>query len=59
MNESERFDQFIQTINTDSIATLGACPHCGVAISKTHLIIEYETTDGPDIYAECPVVLMS
>lgn len=33
---------------------LGTCPRCSEAIPPTRLLIEYETTDGPAMYAECP-----
>jgi len=35
-------------------STLGACPRCRETIPSVRLLIEYETTDGPAMYAECP-----
>jgi len=35
-------------------STLGDCPHCNSRISRARLLIEYDTTDGPSTYAECP-----
>ena len=34
--------------------TLGTCPRCGTAIPDYRLLIEYETTEGTSIFAECP-----
>ncbi|SDZ94779.1 hypothetical protein SAMN04488065_1373 [Haloplanus vescus] len=34
--------------------TLGDCPNCHTDISRHSLLIEYDTTDGPAAYAECP-----
>lgn len=33
---------------------LGTCPCCDAAIPDGWLLIEYETADGSDRYAECP-----
>jgi NAD-dependent SIR2 family protein deacetylase len=33
---------------------LGTCPHCDAAIPTSRVLIEYETSDGPSAYAECP-----
>jgi len=33
---------------------LGVCPECRADILSTAVLIEYETTDGPALYAECP-----
>ncbi len=33
---------------------LGGCPHCGTEIPDYRLLIEYETADGPSVFAECP-----
>ena len=30
------------------------CPLCGSAIRQDNVLIEYETTDGTDMFAECP-----
>lgn len=38
----------------DARATLGDCPHCRTRLGEAHLLIEYETGDGPDAFAECP-----
>jgi hypothetical protein len=35
-------------------STLGDCPHCDTRISTARLLIQYDTTDGPAAYAECP-----
>ena len=35
-------------------ASLGVCPYCGSELREVHLLIEYETGDGPDAFAECP-----
>lgn len=35
-------------------AALGDCPHCRTEIREIHLLIEYETGDGSDAFAECP-----
>lgn len=37
---------------TDS--TLGTCPYCETPVPAHRLLIEYETTDGPGIFADCP-----
>ena len=34
--------------------TLGDCPDCEAAIPTSKLLIEYESSDGPDRFAECP-----
>lgn len=34
--------------------TLGDCPNCGSEISHGYLLIEYETGQGSDRFAECP-----
>lgn len=33
---------------------LGTCPNCETAISAVDVLIEYETDDGPKVYADCP-----
>lgn len=33
---------------------LGGCPHCETRIPASRLLIEYDSSDGPGIYAECP-----
>jgi hypothetical protein len=35
-------------------ATLGTCPECEETIPGGYLLIEYETTEGPEQFAECP-----
>jgi hypothetical protein len=35
-------------------AALGRCPGCETPIPADHLLIEYERSDGPACYAECP-----
>jgi len=35
-------------------ASLGRCPDCGTSIPADRLLIEYERSDGPACYAECP-----
>lgn len=35
-------------------STLGRCPNCSAHIPTTRLLIEYETSEGPARYAECP-----
>ena len=35
-------------------ASLGDCPYCRTELRSAHLLIEYETRDGPDAFAECP-----
>lgn len=35
-------------------SALGTCPHCGEAIPRTRLLIEYDTPEGTATYAECP-----
>jgi NAD-dependent SIR2 family protein deacetylase len=35
-------------------ATLGRCPRCESQIPDRRLLIEYETDDGPAMFAECP-----
>ena len=35
-------------------STLGSCPRCGTGIPDHRLLIEYETTEGTSIFAECP-----
>lgn len=39
---------------TGTRTTLGACPRCGEELRRGHLLIEYETSSGPDAFAECP-----
>jgi hypothetical protein len=34
--------------------TLGDCPHCETRIPASRLLIEYESSTGPDLFAECP-----
>jgi endogenous inhibitor of DNA gyrase (YacG/DUF329 family) len=34
--------------------TLGDCPLCGRSIPRERLLIEYDTSDGQSMYAECP-----
>jgi hypothetical protein len=34
--------------------TLGHCPDCATEIPLDLVIIEYETDDGRESYAECP-----
>lgn len=34
--------------------TLGDCPDCDVSIPMSQLLIEYESSEGPDLFAECP-----
>lgn len=35
-------------------SSLGCCPNCETEISRGQVLIEYERTDGPAMYAECP-----
>ena len=35
-------------------STLGCCPECEEPIPARRLLIEYETDEGPDAFAECP-----
>jgi predicted RNA-binding Zn-ribbon protein involved in translation (DUF1610 family) len=40
---------------TDGPEILGRCPDCGESISRTWLLVEYQTDDGDTrIWAECP-----
>ena len=32
---------------------VGTCPECGEDIPSHRVLIEYETEDGPDMFAEC------
>jgi len=34
--------------------SLGRCPDCETEIPRAGVIIEYETGDGTEAYAECP-----
>lgn len=34
--------------------TLGGCPECDTQIPASRLLIEYESSDGPGRFAECP-----
>lgn len=34
-------------------STVGTCPECGADISNYRVLIEYETDDGQDMFAEC------
>lgn len=34
--------------------SLGDCPECDVSVPASRLLIEYESTDGPGVFAECP-----
>lgn len=38
----------------DTRETLGDCPDCETAIPARRLLVEYESSDGPDLFAECP-----
>lgn len=33
---------------------VGDCPVCGAGVTRTDLLIQYETDSGPAAYAECP-----
>ena len=33
---------------------LGSCPHCGNAVPRDRLLIEYERGDKYAVFAECP-----
>jgi hypothetical protein len=33
---------------------LGHCPHCETRIPTSRLLVEYETSGGRGLYAECP-----
>lgn len=35
-------------------STVGRCPRCDEPIPRGRLLIEYETREGPDAFAECP-----
>lgn len=32
----------------------GDCPHCETRIPASRLLIEYDASDGPGVFAECP-----
>lgn len=34
--------------------TLGDCPDCEAPVPASRLLIEYEASDGPGLFAECP-----
>jgi len=34
--------------------TLGSCPECGEQLFPVHVLVEYETDEGVQYYAECP-----
>lgn len=34
--------------------SLGRCPNCEADIPASRLLIEYESADGPGVFAECP-----
>jgi len=34
--------------------TVGNCPVCGTSVSRTDVLIEYETDSGTAAYAGCP-----
>jgi uncharacterized Zn finger protein len=34
-------------------STVGTCPECGEDIPHHRILIEYETADGQDMFAEC------
>jgi carbonic anhydrase len=38
-------------------SALGTCPLCNASIPEVRVLIEYETADGPDVWAECPSCL--
>jgi hypothetical protein len=42
------------TLRSPMSSTLGDCPRCNAQISTARLLIQYDTTDGPAAYAECP-----
>ncbi len=33
---------------------LGECPSCGAQIADRDVLIQYQTTSGTDVYADCP-----
>ncbi len=35
-------------------APLGMCPNCGSDITRGYLLIEYDTEEGAERFAECP-----
>ncbi|RMB23982.1 hypothetical protein ATH50_1214 [Haloplanus aerogenes] len=46
--------RFEDTLRSPMSSTLGDCPRCDARISTARLLIEYDTSDGPAAYAECP-----
>jgi hypothetical protein len=43
------------SMSTQHASRLGTCPHCHTAITASHVLIEYETSDGQEaVWAECP-----
>ncbi|MGM0604040.1 MAG: hypothetical protein ACQETB_00045 [Halobacteriota archaeon] len=41
-------------MNHERSSILGRCPFCGADIPAQQALIEYESSGGPAIYAECP-----
>ncbi|MFH5799031.1 hypothetical protein [Haladaptatus sp. CMAA 1911] len=35
-------------------ARIGTCPNCGGTITSGYLLIEYDTNEGQERFAECP-----
>lgn len=34
--------------------SLGSCPFCNATVPETRVLIEYETAEGSELWAECP-----
>ncbi|WP_449267253.1 DUF7837 family putative zinc-binding protein [Halanaeroarchaeum sulfurireducens] len=42
------------SMSTQHASRLGTCPHCHTVITASHILIEYETSDGQEaVWAEC------
>lgn len=41
-------------MSTTKPPRLGICPFCSAEVATTDVLIEYESADGPAVYAECP-----
>lgn len=52
-NDSEQLNEDIMT----NMHKLGRCPYCEAEISSAQILIQYETADSSETFAECPECL--
>ena len=43
-----------QIMTTTGTNALGRCPECDAEIPASRILIEYETAEGTEAFAECP-----